>query len=165
MNSLHDSIQKQYSFSRYVELMKGNACDIITTVSDCSHTIANYGLDTATMIYIQELETSANIANNTYFDNSQIILIENYSKVIENSFVYGIQVYTNYTDGLINQQESYMILTTVGFFLIVLLWYIYFLHTLVDRMKDELQKKSQVLELFKDSSSDLIHQVSTILTK
>ena len=121
MNSLKDTVQSKYSFSRYLSLMKGDACNIITTISNCSQTIVGCGVDIGTKIYLQELQIGADIAKYQGFMASEMIKIEKYSKNIEKSYVFGLQVYTNYTNELIIQQENSMMITTVFFFIATLL--------------------------------------------
>lgn len=150
MKNLQGVISEQYGFGEYMKLMYGDACSIIDTVANCSSTIAVSGLDAALNFYVTELKSQASFYQDVGFRPAMFVPIEKYSKVIEKSFVFGLFVYANYTDVVVEKLKEDMSLTTYGFMVLFILYYLVFLHNMTKAISKNLECKETVLEIFND---------------
>jgi hypothetical protein len=148
MKSLQETITEKYPFSEYMKLMFGDACSIIDTITNCSSTIAVSGLDSALNFYIEELSIQRNLFKDSGYKPQMFIPIEKYSKVIEKSFVFGLFVYANYTDLIVEDLKGEMSLITYIFMFLTVLYYFLFLHKLAEGITSNLEEKEIILQVF-----------------
>ena len=153
MMELHDSVQSKYEYRSYLELMKGHACGIINTVANCERSIVAQGVDTGTKVYLQEIETNARVARTGGFGKASLKKIEVYSKAIEKSYVFGLQVYSNYTDVKIAEMENTLILEVFAFFIVIGIWYAIMMHGIVKEMLQNINSKMKILSIFASSTN------------
>ena len=152
MNQLHDSVQSRYRYSEYLELMKGDSCSIVNTVANCSGSIVALGVDTGTKMYLQELEINAEVARTVGFKAANLKKIEKYSKAIENSQVFGLQVYSNYTDGLISDMKNTLMVEVWAFFILIGAWYALMMHGIIKEIMKNINEKMKILSIFTSST-------------
>ena len=150
MKNLRGIMSEEYGFGEYMKLMYGDACSIIDTVANCSGTIAVSGLDAALNFYVTELKSQTSFYEDVGFRPGMFVAIEKYSKVIEKSFVFGLFVYANYTDVVVEELKGDMSLTTYGFMVLFILYYVVFLHRMTREISLNLECKETILQVFND---------------
>ena len=148
MNSLKNPVETYFGFREYKQLMYEEACDIITTLPNCTGTIAKYGLNGALNFYASELVTQTNMYKNIGFRPNMLVSIEKYSKVVERSFVFGLFVYANYTNQVVENLKNQLVFTS-GLFLVVVIMYSFLIfHKLTDGIIKNLEEKEEILQVF-----------------
>lgn len=148
MNSLQSDVQSQFNFQKYMQLMLGDACDIITTINDCSSSLVNRGLDPAMQMYLYTLEMQQSLAKTQGLDPEGLIKIEKYSKIIEESFIFSLEVYGNYTEEIVVNLKDQMSLTTYLFFFMIAIIYIIVIHRIAENTITNLKNKVEILSVF-----------------
>lgn len=148
MSSLFNEAQSKFGFEKYMQLMIGDACNIINTIDNCTSTLVNRGLDPAMKMYLYTLEMQRRMAKIQGFNPLGLIKIEKYSKLVEKSFVFGLQIYANYTEDIVIELKNQMSLTTYLFFFFIFLVYILIIHKIADNMTSNLKNKVEILSVF-----------------
>ena len=77
-----------------------------------------------------------------------MVLIEQYSKAVENSYVKGFSVYSDYTNSVIAEKEQYMIFYAYLLFVLVGAYYFLFLLRLTEKVIVNLENKIKLLKVF-----------------
>ncbi|OMJ67292.1 hypothetical protein SteCoe_35588 [Stentor coeruleus] len=148
MNSLFNEVQSKFGFEKYMQLMIGDACNIINTIDNCTSTLVNRGLDPAMKMYLYTLEMQRMIAKIQGFNPLGLIKIEKYSKLVEKSFVFSLQIYANYTEDIATNLKSQMSLTTYLYFFLIFLTYILIIHKIAENIESNLKSKAEILSVF-----------------
>ena len=162
MDSLRTSILNQLSFTEYKKLMFGHTCEFLT-IEDCWKTIVAHGVDSGTKLYLFELQNSLKLAENEGFSHENMVLIEHYSKAVENSYVEALSVYSDYVNSVIAEKEQYMIFYAYLFFALVGTYYFFFLLKLTNNITVNLENKIKLLILFNSGKLDYIGKRQTII--
>lgn len=159
MKTLNHLADKRYNYDPYINLMLGNACEVIDNIENCSQTLVSKGIDSGMKEYLQTLQTQYRISKGSLRSES-LLRIENYSKNVEKSFVFGLTVYENYTNEVLTQLKTDMVLTTVGFIILNIIYFFLFLNNLATKIVKELENKDEILRVFY-LKKNLITQKST----
>ena len=92
-----------------------------------------------------------------------MVLIEHYSKAVENSYVEALSVYSDYVNSVIAEKEQYMIFYAYLFFALVGTYYFFFLLKLTNNITVNLENKIKLLILFNSGKLDYIGKRQTII--
>ena len=110
-----------------------------------------------------ELQNSLKLAENEGFSHENMVLIEHYSKAVENSYVEALSVYSDYVNSVIAEKEQYMIFYAYLFFALVGTYYFFFLLKLTNNITVNLENKIKLLILFNSGKLDYIGKRQTII--
>ena len=162
MTNLNNPDDKRYNYGPYFNLMLGNACDLIENIENCSESIISKGVDNGMKVYLNELESFYWISKSE-LKNGNLIEVEKYSKDVEKSFVYGLSVYGNYTDTVLNRLKQDMVITTVFFIILSILYFIVFLNQLASKVIEDIENKDKILDVFATKNKTQIQKNSSKL--
>jgi hypothetical protein len=145
MHSIKDFPDKRYDFQQYLKLMYGNACDIISNVEMCEGTLVSKGVDFGMKEYVRKAEY---LHHEDLLVNFSFVRVEQYSKVIEKSFVFGLSVYANYTDSIEERLKGEMTVATFMYLFVLIIFYAGFLHGVAEGMIRNIESKAEILAVF-----------------
>ena len=151
MSKFQNSIESKFTYKSYFNLMFGNSCDYLT-ISNCSTSIASFGVDTGTKLYLLDIYSKIAKAKQTGFSKADLVTIEKYCQAIASSWVQGLSVYQNYTDSLVNMEESFMSLCAYVFFVVVAVYFFLFFIGLSKSIVENLEEKIELLTVFAEES-------------
>ena len=67
--------------------------------------------------------------------------------MIEQSFVFGLQIYANYTDQLVSEYKNYLSLTNFLYFIEITMYYIVFIHAIAKQVLDDIKNKIMIMKI------------------
>ncbi|CAG9335924.1 unnamed protein product [Blepharisma stoltei] len=141
----YGSLKKYYN-DEMVSLMVGNPCtQLNNTISKCKTSYISMGIVPSIKLYINEIKRVQSYNRN---DWKEIIKLEQYSKLICSSVGSMVNIFMNTTDSHIDDNLNNLIITTLFYFLLMLIIAALIVFTAVNRMKNDLIDKIEILKYF-----------------
>ncbi|CAG9335928.1 unnamed protein product [Blepharisma stoltei] len=145
-NLINNGALKKYYNDDIISLMIGNPCaQLNSTIAKCQSSYISMGIVPSIELYINEIKRVEKYSLNDWKD---IIKLEQYSKLITSSVSSMVNIFMNAADAYVADTLDYLVITSLIYFLLVCIIAMLITLTAVNKIKDDLIGKIEVLKYF-----------------